>query len=171
MIMIIIALTGNPRVGKDTCAVMLSKLFGCNIYSFASPLKQYIETAFGVDYDKFKQLQLSDCITGRDVVNAIAEFPKVRLPDYFADIVIDDIIHDDNEFAIISDLRFDVEYYAISALEFTGDTVIIVEVLNNSSELICRDKFPADYTITNISDLSALQECCNQLFRDITCLS
>lgn len=163
----IIALTGNPRSGKDTCAKILADLFKCNIYSFGAPLREYIESRFGVDYEKFKDLRLSHDISGRDVVNAIAEFPKGRRPDYFADIVIDDITHDDNEFAIISDLRFDVEYYAISALEFTGDTVIIVEVLNNSSELICRDKFFTDYTINNTSDLEALQKSCNELYRKI----
>lgn len=167
----IIALTGNPRSGKDTCAKILADLFKCNIYSFGAPLREYIESRFGVDYEKFKDLQLSHDISGRDIVNAIAEFPKTKHIGYFSDIVIDDMSFDPNEYAIISDLRFDSEHTDLLTLESVGDKITVVEVLNNSSELICRDKFPANYTISNTSDLAALQECCNQLFRDITCLS
>ena len=165
----IIALTGNYGSGKNTCAGYIAEELGTEIYSFADPVKSYIETVFKMPYEEFKASKFSDKLSGRDIVIAIAEFPKIGDKFYFAELMCNKLECDQNDWAVISDLRFFPEHEMLETMfKGQGDPVIVVEVeTNNCGVIEGRDYLFPDKVICNVGSLKHLKAACKSLCKEL----
>lgn len=119
----IIAFAGRKQSGKTTGCEYIANIIGSNlshkIYSFADPLKQDIcinilglsyEQCYGSDDDKNSLTQLhwnNQQLTARDVMQIVGtEIFRAMYPNVWVNALINKILRDKVDIALISDCRF-----------------------------------------------------------------
>jgi len=181
----IILINGLARSGKDTTAkIMQEELikqgYSVKVLAFADKLKDMVCELLGVtreDLDKYKnnpklykhmvvkkpdwdiiEYPLTDFRTFLDIFgNKIAK--TLGGESVWSDIVLKNIEESNEEYFIISDFRFPIEY---SAFENTSFDIITLQVqrdipkMNLGSEKAL-DNFVFDYIVDNNSDLDSLE--------------
>lgn len=144
---------GFTRHGKSTFAQKLSDELTAQlnlsdrvkIYSFATPLKQEVCDILGIkdvidkDQDLPLHLQKDGCVTFRDWCKHIALQRKQEDPQYFAKLVLAQILQDHSNLneteVIIDDFRFPEELMCLSSFCFNDEVSRNAEIQPNNVEI------------------------------------
>jgi len=150
----IIALKGKNGSGKSTVAAMLAKKLdekdiSNKVLSFAEPLKKIVNYIYNdvIDFENRKEKE-----SNRNLLETTADAIKSAFStNVFAKELRHKLIRPITDVTIVSDLRFDSEYFELANFVWgTEDRLIVIEIKNkltdnNSLEydedLIISDKF------------------------------
>jgi hypothetical protein len=127
----LIGIAGRARSGKDTIAAYLVEKYGFQQYSFATPMKDFLQDMFQWD-DRHTDGDLKDVLdpvwgfSPREALQLFGtEFGRACHPDIwlkFAAIQLDDF-GEDGQNVVISDVRFDNEAW------FCRDRGVLIHVI------------------------------------------
>lgn len=179
----IIALTGAPQVGKDTFAnFFLSE----NVvqYAFARPIKEMLCAAFGWKMEDFEtpwkdQLDPFWKVVPREMMEYIGTGIMRRdLPSKFPtfDQYIGELIwvkrfekfYLENKYKtiIITDLRYDPEFYFLSSLEYYN--ILITRNGTDLTRMYDIKKHSHDFELDNNSTIEDFKKKAKELYYSIT---
>ena len=181
----VIALSGAPRVGKDTFANFFINNNNVVSYAFAKPIKEMLCAAFGWSMDIFES-DLKDVkdffwhvspreameyigteIMRCDIRNRFPEFDKFIGEKIWVKRFEKFYLENQNKTIIITDLRYDPEFEFLKTI---GSTNIKIERTNidiDTKRMYCINKYKFDYELVNDSSLDNYKEKCKQLFNKI----
>ena len=159
----IIGITGDNGIGKDTVGLMLKKHFGGHIKKFSTlPVGMYKQIT-GIDFHK---LSRDDKEAVRDSFEQFAEGVKnILTEDVWADALLRDYTEDC--IWIITDVRFSEEAQRISDL---GGTLvrIVSDTIRDPTEIEKElDEWRFDHYLGNNSSLDELQKKVNSLCKQL----
>jgi len=136
--MIIIALKGKNGSGKSTVAAMLAKKLdekgiSNKVLSFAEPLKKIVNYIYDdvIDFENRKEKE-----SNRNLLETTADAIKSAFStNVFAKELRHKLIRPITDVTIVSDLRFDSEYFELADFVWgTEDKLIVVEIKNKLTE-------------------------------------
>lgn len=104
------AFAGPIAAGKTFNATKIGQILGCDIYSFGTPVKQFAKLL----EDTFPELNPDGAVKNRKLLQTVGEGLKSVLhPTIWTEGMLKKI--GDSDYAIIDDLRFDVEFKSLKA--------------------------------------------------------
>lgn len=181
----VIALSGAPRVGKDTFANFFINNKNIVSYAFAKPIKEMLCCAFGWNMSIFES-DLKDVkdffwhISPREAMEYLGteimrgdirihfpEFDKFIGEKIWVKRFEKFYLENQNKTIIITDLRYDPEFEFLKTIKSVNVKIDRTNIDIDRKRMYCINKYKFNYELLNDSSLDNYKERCVKLFNKI----